>query len=221
VYFAFPFFESLVSVESAIRMADLKIDPVICEAASAGLYAAIRIGFAFPMVERNSLPPKWVREYTVSGLIVHDPVMTWAYSHVGVIRWSEIGGPDTQGVLELAKAHGLNFGAVSSWIDPEDDGQRSFGIFCRFDREFEDAELALFESAVRQWHRAHARPKNLTAAELETLGLVKNGLLLKEISALLGISESAVKQRLRGARMKLKSKTGLQAAATATMLGMI
>ncbi len=147
--------------------------------------------------------------------------MSWAYGHVGVARWSEICEADTQGVLELAKAHSLNFGAVSSWIDPEDEGQRSFGIFCRSDREFEKVELEMFESALRQWHRAHARPKNLTTAELETLGLVKNGLLMKEISALLGISESAVKQRLKSARIKLKSKTGLQAAATATMLGMI
>ncbi len=202
-------------------MAGLTIDPVIREAAAAGLYVAIRVGFAFPMVERNSLPPGWVREYTVSGLIVHDPVMSWAYGHVGVARWSEMDEADTQGVLDLAKGHGLNYGAVASWIDPEDEGQRSFGIFCRSDREFYGKELELFESALRQWHRAHARPKNLTAAELETLGLVKNGLLMKEISALLGISESAVKQRLKSARIKLKSKTGLQAAATATMLGMI
>ena len=71
-------------------------------------------------------------------------------------------------------------------------------------------------------HRAHARPKNLTAAELETLGLVKNGLLMKEIaSSTRNISESAIKQRLKNARLKLNAKTGSQAAARATMLGMI
>ena len=70
-------------------------------------------------------------------------------------------------------------------------------------------------------HRAYARPKNLTEAELETLGLVKNGLLMKEIASALGVSESAVKQRLRNARLKLNAKTGSQAAARATMLGMI
>ena len=70
-------------------------------------------------------------------------------------------------------------------------------------------------------HQDHARPRNLTPAELETLSLVKNGLLMKEIACLLGVSESAIKQRLKNARLKLKAKTGSQAAARATMLGMI
>ena len=64
------------------------------------------------MVEHNRLPASWVREYTASGLIVHDPAMAWAYKNCGVARWSELGEDDTQGVLELAKNHGLNFGAV-------------------------------------------------------------------------------------------------------------
>ena len=85
--------------------------------APAGFYIAIRVGFAFPMVEHNHLPAGWVREYTVSGLIVHDPAMAWAYKNCGVARWSELGEDDTQGVLELAKNHGLNFGAVASCVD--------------------------------------------------------------------------------------------------------
>jgi LuxR family transcriptional regulator len=56
---------------------------------------------------------------------------------------------------------------------------------------------------------------------LETLSLVKNGLLMKEIAGLLGISESAIKQRLKNARLKLDAKTGSQAAARATMFGII
>ena len=59
------------------------------------------------------------------------------------------------------------------------------------------------------------------AAELETLGLVKNGLLMKEIACILNVSESAIKQRLKNARLKLNAKTGPQAAAMATMFGMI
>jgi LuxR family transcriptional regulator len=50
---------------------------------------------------------------------------------------------------------------------------------------------------------------------------VKNGLLMKEIASVLGVSESAVKQRLCNARRKLNAKTGSQAAVRATMLGMI
>lgn len=189
--------------------------------APAGFYIAIRVGFAFPMVEHNQLPPDWVREYTASGLIVHDPAMSWAYRNCGVSRWSEIGEPDSQGVLELARQHGLSFGAVASCIDDGDAGQRSFGFFCRSDREYRNDELEQLNRTLVACHEAHQRPKNLTAAELETLSLVKNGLLMKEIACLLGISESAIKQRLKNARLKLQAKTGSQAAAKATMLGMI
>ena len=88
------------------------------------------------MVEHNRLPAGWVREYTASGLIVHDPAMSWVYKNCGVARWSELGEDDTQGVLELAKNYGLNFGAVSSCVDDGDASQRTFGFFCRSDREY-------------------------------------------------------------------------------------
>lgn len=189
--------------------------------APAGFYVAIRVGFAFPMAEHNRLPAEWVREYTISGLIVHDPAISWAYKNSGVARWADLGGNDSQGVLELAKNHGLNFGAVASCIDRSDTSQRTFGFFCRSDRDYFSHELEWLNESLLACHRAYERPKNLTAAELETLGLVKNGLLMKEIACLLGISESAIKQRLKNARLKLNAKTGSQAAAQATMLGMI
>jgi LuxR family transcriptional regulator len=189
--------------------------------APAGFYVAIRVGFAFPMVEVNQLPESWIREYTVGGLIVHDPAMTWAYRNCGAARWTELGVEDTQGVLELAKNHGLEFGAVASCLDDASQAERSFGFFCRSDRDYTTAELEQMTSMLEALHQSYARPKNLTPAELETLGLVKNGLLMKEIANLLGVSESAIKQRLKNARLKLNAKTGSQAAARATMLGMI
>ena len=190
--------------------------------APAGHYIAVRISFAFPVVEQNCLPESWVREYTASGLLVHDPAMIWAHQNQGYVRTSDLANDDSQGVLELAKVHGLNFGAAVCCVDgPGGGGERSFGFFFRSDRAYEISELEQLHAWLLATHRAHARPKNLTEAELETLGLVKNGLLMKEIASALGVSESAVKQRLRNARLKLNAKTGSQAAARATMLGMI
>ena len=189
--------------------------------APAGSYIAIRVGFAFPMAEHNRLPSAWVREYTVSGLIVHDPAMAWAYKNRGVARWSELDEPDSQGVLELARNYDLNFGAVASCVDDGPSGQRSFGFFLRSDREYSESELDRLFALLNQEHLAYVQPKNITAAELETLSLVKNGLLMKQIACILGVSESAVKQRLKNVRLKLNAKTGTQAAARATMLGMI
>ena len=194
---------------------------LISALAPAGFYIAVRVGFAFPVVERNHLPATWIREYTASGFIVHDPTISWAYKHQGVARWSELGESDSQGVLELAKSHGLNFGAVASCVDMPDATSRTFGLFCRSDREYKDDELRSLSELLRSSHQAYARPTNLTTAELETLSLVKNGFLMKEIACVLGVSESAIKQRLTNARRKLSAKTGPQAAAKATMLGMI
>jgi LuxR family transcriptional regulator len=189
--------------------------------APAGHYIAIRVTFAFPMVEQNRLPEAWVREYTVSGLGVYDPAMVWAHQNQGYVRMRDLAARDSQGVLELAKYHGLNFGAAVCCSDSDLGAGRSFGFFFRSDRDYATDELEQLHAVVLEMHRAHARPKNLTEAELETLGLVKNGLLMKEIASALGVSESAVKQRLRNARLKLNAKTGTQAAARATMLGMI
>lgn len=205
-----------------MQIKELAIDPSdLRELAPAGFYVAIRIGFAFPMVELNHLPVNWVREYTAGGLMVHDPAMLWAYKNTGVARWSDLVASDALGVLELAKNHGLEFGAVVSCTDRSDPSQRSFGLFSRSDREYSPDELSGLNDRVVQYHRMHARPSNLTSAELETLGLVKNGLLMKEIACILNVSESAIKQRLKNARLKLNAKTGPQAAAMATMFGMI
>ncbi len=173
------------------------------------------------MVEHNHLPADWVREYTASGLLVHDPAMAWVYGNCGVSRMSCLGLADSQGVLDLAKEHGLNFGAVASCVDAGDASQRTFGLFFRSDREYSDREVECLGTSLGAAHRAYARPRNLTSAELATLNLVKNGLLMKEIASQLGVSESAIKQRLKNARIKLNAKTGSQAAVRATMLGMI
>lgn len=205
-----------------MKMKALMMDPSELRGmAPAGFYVAIRIGFAFPMVELNHLPASWVREYTASGLMVHDPAMSWAYKNTGATRWSTLVASDALGVLDLAKDHGLEFGAVVSCTDRNDASQRSFGLFCRSDREYDARELTMLSERVTECHRLHARPSNLTGAELETLGLVKNGLLMKEIACILNVSESAIKQRLKNARLKLNAKTGSQAAAMATMFGMI
>jgi LuxR family transcriptional regulator len=205
-----------------MQISELMMDPSeLGDVAPAGFYVAIRIGFAFPMVELNHLPASWVREYTTSGLMVHDPAMSWAYSNAGVARWSDLVASDRLGVLDLAKNHGLEYGAVVSCVDGKDPSQRSFGLFCRSDREYAAEELAWLSERIQNCHRLHAKPSNLTSAELETLGLVKNGLLMKEIACILNVSESAIKQRLKNARIKLNAKTGPQAAAMATMFGMI
>lgn len=189
--------------------------------APAGHYVALRVGFAFPTAEYNALPPAWVAEYTRAGLMLFDPVVRWVYGNVGSVRWSEIGGNDPRGVFAMAAAHGLNYGVAIACDDASSHGQRSFGSFARSDREFTDEEIARLAAMLQRLHDAMSPPRNLTDAELEALGMVKAGLRLKQIAGQLGISEGAVKQRLRNAKQKLGANTASQAVSLAAGYGLI
>lgn len=189
--------------------------------APAGHYLALRLGFAFPIEEINALPSAWVEEYSRSGYAPFDPLMRWVYAELGVCRWSAVAQPDHRGILLRAQAHGLRYGAVVSVLDSGPGGQRSFGTFARLDREFTDEELVLLGSYVQARHEAMRPPQNITEAEIEALRLIKEGQRLKQIAYQLGVTEGAVKQRLKNARVKLSAKTGAEAISRAAAFGLI
>lgn len=189
--------------------------------APAGYYLAVRVGFAFPEFEYNGLPKPWVHWYTRSGLIMHDPVMRWIYENDGAIRWSEIDIADGRGVLGQAAEYGLSYGAAICLSGEDSHGLRSFATFCRSDRELSDLELDSLHELFRRLHDDLSPPDDITDAEIEALKLVQEGLLLKEVAYRLGISEGAVKQRLRSAKSKLKARTNTQAVSKAATFGLI
>ncbi|TCO72335.1 helix-turn-helix transcriptional regulator [Rhodovulum euryhalinum] len=193
----------------------------LTELAPAGCYVALRVGFSYPAEELNRLPEAWVQHYTAHGLVVHDPVMKWAYAHTGTTTWDRIGVEDPRGVLKEARRHGLRHGAVTSVLFPDDQGRRSYGNFVRSDRPFSAVEMHELLAIVTQLHKAGAPPRKLTRAETEALRLQANGLRLKQISAELDISMSAVKARLANAKRKLGAQTPSQAASIARSRGVI
>lgn len=189
--------------------------------APAGFHVALRVGFAFPLIEINQLPKAWVDHYTVQRLMLFDPVIQWVYSSTGATRWSEIPLPDVRGVLTQAAQFGLRYGVAVSHHDGDRDPHRSFGSFARQDREFEEAEIEELRAYIAELHAASRPPTNLTEAELEALRMVRSGLRTKQIAHELGVSEGAVKQRLKNAKLKLGAQTGTQAAAQAQIFGLI
>ena len=189
--------------------------------APSGHYIALRIGFAFPMEEVNALSVEWVEHYTKQRFMLFDPVVRWAYSNVGTSRWSELEPDDPKKVIAQAKTFGMRFGATVSIFDGSPDGQRSYAFFTRPDREYTDLEIKLLKAFLTRRHNETAPPTNLTRAELEALGMVKDGKRLKEIAHELSVSEGAVKQRLKNAKLKLGAKTGTQAATLASQYGLI
>lgn len=186
-----------------------------------GYFMALRIGFAFPIEEVNELPSDWVAHYTQARLMLHDPVIRWAYAQTGAIRWADLAADDPKRVLIQARSFGLCHGVTISVLDNDSRAQRSFASFVRGDRDFTDLEMKLLQAYVTRRHHETAPPTNLTRAELEVLVRIKAGKRLKEIAHLLGVSEGAVKLRLKNAKAKLGARTGPQAAALANQYGLI
>ena len=202
-------------------MADLIDHEEFSALAPAGYYVALRVGFAFPLIEVNALPDDWVAHYTAQRFMLFDPVIRWLYANVGATRWSEIGLDDDREVIAQARDYGLHHGIAISCFDDMSDGQRSFGSFVRGDRDFEVDEIEVLHEHMWRLHRESAPPSNLTDAELEVLRMVKDGMRLKQIAHEIGVTEGAVKQRLRNAKTKLRAQTGAQAAAKAHEFGLL
>lgn len=202
-------------------MIDISSSEDVLNIAKNGYYLALRVGFAFPMEEVNALPAPWVDHYTTHRFMLHDPVIRWIYANTGAIAWSKIDLPDPMRVLDQAQTFGLRYGLAVACFDGNREGQRSFGTFVRSDREFEKAEIDALHSYVVHLHHAKAPPTNLTKAELEALRMVKEGMRLKQIAFELGVSEGAVKQRLKNAKTKLNAQTSAQAAAMVGEFGLI
>ena len=189
--------------------------------APSGYYVALRIGFAFPMEEVNAFRPEWVAHYTKQRYMLFDPAVKWAYANVGTIRWSELANDDPKRIMQQAQTFGMRYGVTISVFDSAADAQRSFASFTRDDREYSDLEVRLLHAYLNRRHNETAPPTNLTKAELQALGMVKDGKRLKQIAFELSVSEGAVKQRLKNAKLKLGAKTGTQAAALANQYGLI
>ncbi len=148
-----------------------------------------------------------------------DPAHLWALENSGSVRWRDLDDP--YNVISAARRFQINHGLTIS-IRDESTGERSYGSFARADREFSDAEVARLRDILSALHQDYRQPdRKLTRAEKEALTLVKDGYLMKEIANLLGVSEGAVKLRLRKAKTKLNAKTSTHAAARASAFGFI
>lgn len=189
--------------------------------ATAGYYLALRVGFAYPQEEVNELPVEWVEFYTQNCFMLHDPVIRWVYAHTGAVRWRDIPFEDPKKVLFAARGFGLCYGVAVSCYDDSLGSERSYGSFARKDRDFSDTEIAGLAAVVRDLHHKPVSDVTITEAEREALAMVKAGMRVKEIAHLFGVSDGAIKQRLSNAKRKLDAKTGAQAAARASDLGLI
>jgi LuxR family transcriptional regulator len=197
------------------------LDYGFADVANAGFYIAFRLEFLLPEFECKTLPRAWIHKYTQQGFMMFDPVMQWIYTNSGAVRWSEIALPDTHGILSQAAEYGLSYGVAISLRDPNDPSIRSFGNFCRSDRELDDTEISELSQKLELLFSDLTAPDDVTEAELEVLAGIKHGRLIKEIAFELNVTEGAIKQRIRSAKDKLGARTTPQAVSIADGYGLI
>lgn len=184
---------------------------------TAGFYVALDMDFLRPLREEHTIPEGWVQEYVQMGFMAVDPALRWAQTNIGVCRWSSLS--DTHGVLQRAADWGLRYGACIATTSRKG-MRRSYVILARQDREITDQELEQCLDRLRELH--DVRPTlALTAAELEVLSALRKGDRIKSIAFALGVTEGAIKQRLRNARSKLGASTATQASMMAQEQGLI
>lgn len=173
-----------------------------------GYALGLHIRFASAHIMIQTYDPEWVERYTQSGHMLSDPVVLWGFANTGAERWSALNQPDPNDIMGLAAEFGLNYGVA---VAVGELSSRSIGGFARSDREFTDAEIAQIHDTVRLLHKESTPPESLTKGQRSALRLLATGSRHAEAAALLGISESALKARLKSARERLFARTTAEA----------
>ena len=173
-----------------------------------GYTVGLHIRFATPLIYKSSYPNAWVDYYNSHSYYLRDPLVFWGVGVEGTTRWSSIPLPDPFGVMKKAAAHGLNYGAVSSYGPIT---SRSIVGVSRSDREFSDEEMSALRELTIRLHIEAKPPSDLTRAQIEALQCVANGDRHSAAAEKLGITESAFKARLTSARQRLEARTTSEA----------
>lgn len=180
----------------------------LSELCPAGYALGLHIRFASAQIMVNTYDPRWIEIYTSRGYMLCDPLVSWGFGTEGVARWSALDHPDPHRVMEQAREFGLVYGLAVSHGEVS---SRTIGGFARTDREFTDAEIAEIAELVRVLHRQSTPPDRLSGPQLEALRLIAKGYRYSEAADRIGISESALKARLRTARERLLCRTTAEA----------
>lgn len=174
----------------------------------AGYALGLHIRFASPHIMVQTYDPAWIERYTTRGYMLCDPLISWGFAHSGTERWSALDFPDPHNIFGQAAEFGLRYGIAVSHGPLS---SRTIGGFARGDREFTDAEIEKIHATVKLLHVEATPPESLTPAQRHALRLVASGHRYAEAAALLGISESALKARLKSARDRLYARTTAEA----------
>lgn len=180
----------------------------LAKIAPAGYFIGLHIRFTSPLMTFQTYDQAWLDHYTENGYALRDPMVAWGFSTEGVIRWSDPSLPDPFGIFEETRRYGLNYGMTVSCGPIK---SRTIASAAHAEREFTDAELAMFNTLILRMHAMTELPQDLTRAQIEALKHIAGGDRHAAAAAKLGISESALKARLNSARIRLMARTTAEA----------
>ena len=103
---------------------------VLCPA---GYAMALHIRYTTPKFLFQTYSSQWREEYSKKGLVLQDPTVRWGFENSGTINWRDLKESDEAGVLEQAKAYGIEHGFTLSL---DRNNSKSITSFARGDREF-------------------------------------------------------------------------------------
>jgi len=183
-----------------------------------GYAIGLHIRFASAHMMLQTYDAAWVDRYTQRGYMMCDPLVSWGFGCEGTARWSGLNHPDPHRILDQAAEFGLRFGVA---VSHGPTSSRTIAGFAREDREFTDAEITEIARIIHILHEQSTPPDHLTQAQRKALRLIAQGCRYAEAAALLGVSESALKARLRSARERLFVRTTAEAIQRAQEYGLL
>lgn len=178
-----------------------------------GYVGAFRLRFSRPLLYKFTYDEDWMNYYGDKNFAFCDPTIIWGLSNNGWARWSQIKIPDPFQVLEKAKDFGLNYGVVFSHGPFS---ARSIMGCARDDREFTEHEISDLNEQFVGIHNDLSDQTPLSAPQVEALRLYSYGYDYGEIEEAIGISRTALKSRLVGARKRLGARSNVDAVRIAT-----
>lgn len=185
---------------------------------------------------RSTYPEKWVATYFENDFLAIDPVVGVARWGLLPVDWSTLGRRSSQvnRLFDEACAHGVGPNGLTVPVRGAN-GERSLFSVASTRSKRDWATLC-----VSNLHDLHilsyylhekvlalsglCRPaaiRDLSRRERQCLQLLASGKIYKQIAAILGISESAVRLYMRSARRKLSATTSHHAVAKASYLELV
>lgn len=188
---------------------------------------------SLPLVHYSTYPAGWVEAFISNNYVKRDPVIKAFPTASLPYDWNDLERQSSDANDFFAHAHSFGIGRQGMSVPVRGThGERSlFSVNCNASKDAwrKLRALAMFDWFVfayflhdRVYDTAGIRTRRkrppLSRREWQCLQLMARGMMIKQIAARVGVSESAVRQYLRGAKRKLMAKTLSQAAAKAVDL---